>query len=298
MALGTVGVLALQGSFSEHVSMLKKLGVMVQEVRLPEQLEGLSGLILPGGESTAMAIVGADTGIFPALRAFVRSGKPVWGTCAGMILLSDSAVFQKEGGQALVGGLDVEVCRNFFGSQVQSCELELETDNGEEDSAGTASGGAAPPKTNAVFIRAPAIIRAGNAVSVLARVKARPSAMALRTLKQKPESAHRSVGSDASGSSPRKAKRAKSARADSEQEEEARLEAAVMAAGSKRHIPRDADMSALGVASAEDPWEVIVAVRQGNIIATAFHPEFTNDLRWHEYFLGVLCEFETAARAE
>ena len=122
--------------------------------------------------------------------------------------------------------------------------------------------------------------------------------MALRTLKQKPESAHRSVGSDASGSSPRKAKRAKSARADSEQEEEARLEAAVMAAGSKRHIPRDADMSALGVASAEDPWEVIVAVRQGNIIATAFHPEFTNDLRWHEYFLGVLCEFEAAAGAE
>ena len=157
MALGTVGVLALQGSFSEHVSMLKKLGVMVQEVRLPEQLEGLSGLILPGGESTAMAIVGADTGIFPALRAFVRSGKPVWGTCAGMILLSDSAVFQKEGGQALVGGLDVEVCRNFFGSQVQSCELELETDNGEEDSAGTASGGAAPPKTNAVFNQGHAI---------------------------------------------------------------------------------------------------------------------------------------------
>ena len=303
MDSSTIGVLALQGSFSEHVSMLKKLGVSVVEVRLPEQLEGLSGLVLPGGESTAMAIVGADTGIFPALRTFVRSGKPVWGTCAGMILLSDSAVFQKEGGQALVGGLDVEVCRNFFGSQVQSCELELETSGDVgESTATTGGGGVAPPKTNAVFIRAPAIIRAGKAVEVLARVKATPSAMALRTLKEEAQGGtskqqdESKEGDDADGSSPRQAKRAKSSRKESEEEEEARLQAAVMAAGSKRHVPRDADMSALGVATNEKPWDVIVAARQGNIIATAFHPEFTNDLRWHEYFLGVVSEFEATAK--
>jgi glutamine amidotransferase PdxT len=71
-----------------------------------------------GGESTAMAIVGERHGIFPKLKAFVQGGKPIWGTCAGMILLSNRAIMQKAGGQPLIGGLDVEVCRNFFGSQV------------------------------------------------------------------------------------------------------------------------------------------------------------------------------------
>ena len=279
-----VGVLALQGSFAEHVSMLQKLDVSVREIRLPEHLEGLSGLIMPGGESTAMAIVGAESGIFPALQAFVRSGKPVWGTCAGMILLADSARFQKEGGQALVGGLDVEVCRNFFGSQVQSCELELDT--GGSDSCYD-PGEIAPPKTNAVFIRAPAIIRAGKDVSVLARVKARPSAMALRTLRlQQPQTSDCQMEiSEENKADEMKSRQSKRTKLN---EDEVRLEAAVMAAGNKRRAPRDADMSALGVATNEAPWDVIVAVRQGNIIATAFHPEFTNDLRWHEYFMAIV----------
>jgi len=91
----------------------------ITQVRLPEDLEkDLDGLIIPGGESTAMAIVGERHGIFPKLKAFVQGGKPVWGTCAGMILLSNKAVMQKDGGQPLIGGLDVEVCRNYFGSQV------------------------------------------------------------------------------------------------------------------------------------------------------------------------------------
>jgi pyridoxal 5'-phosphate synthase pdxT subunit len=114
----TIGILAIQGAVEEHCTMIEKLGAKSKEIKFPHHIEGCDGIILPGGESTAMAIVGEKDGVFPALREWVKAKKPIWGTCAGMILLSNTAVKQKEGGQALVGGLDVELCRNFFGSQI------------------------------------------------------------------------------------------------------------------------------------------------------------------------------------
>ncbi len=148
-----VGVLALQGAFLEHAAMLRGLGAEVVEVRKPEQLAGLDGLVMPGGESTTMGLVAERWGLVEPLRAWVQAGKPVWGTCAGMILLADHAVGQKQGGQPLIGGLDVTVNRNYFGRQNQSFEVLLEVPAlGDEP-------------FRAVFIRAPAIRgdRAGGA---------------------------------------------------------------------------------------------------------------------------------------
>ena len=140
-----------KGAFEEHqhlFSLLPSPPTTVQ-VRTPSDLAPCSALVLPGGESTSMSLVGSSNGIFPALRDFVSSGKPVWGTCAGLILLCSRAVSTSPNiteGQALVGGLDATVCRNFFGSQVSSFEMGVpmkRTGNrNEEDFPG-------------VFIRAP-----------------------------------------------------------------------------------------------------------------------------------------------
>jgi 5'-phosphate synthase pdxT subunit len=192
-------VLALQGAFLEHAAMLRGLGADVVEVRRPQQLAEVDGLVMPGGESTTMGLVAERWGLVEPLRTWVRAGKPVWGTCAGMILLADHAVGQKQGGQPLIGGLDVTVNRNYFGRQNQSFEILLEAPAlGDEP-------------FRAVFIRAPAILEAGPAVQVLAE-----------------------------------------------------------APGHDEHV--------------------IVAVRQGSILATAFHPELTDDARWHRLFLDVVEE--------
>ncbi len=193
----TIGILALQGAFVEHEAMVRRLGAQAVQVRKPEQLAGLDGLIIPGGESTTMGLVAERWGLVEPLRAWVRSGKPTWGTCAGMIMLADRATGQKEGGQTLLGGLDVTVNRNYFGRQNESFETWLTVP----------ALGEAPIR--AVFIRAPAIVEAGDSVEVLATVPGR--------------------GED-----------------------------------------------------------VIAAVRQGNILATAFHPELTDDLRWHALFLAMV----------
>jgi 5'-phosphate synthase pdxT subunit len=192
-----IGVLALQGAFLEHAGMLRGLGADVVEVRKPQQLEDLDGLVMPGGESTTMGLIAARWGLVDPLRAFVRAGRPVWGTCAGMILLAEHAVGQKQGGQPLIGGLDVTVNRNYFGRQNQSFEVLL-----------AASALGAEP-FRAVFIRAPAILAAGPGVEVLAEAPGHGE-------------------------------------------------------------------------------QVIVAVRQGPILATAFHPELTDDPRWHRLFLDVV----------
>ena len=190
-------MLALQGAFLEHAAMLRGLGADAVEVRKPEQLAEIDGLVMPAGESTTMGLVAERWGLVEPLRAWVRGGKPVWGTCAGMILLADHAVGQKQGGQPLIGGLDVTVNRNYFGRQNQSFEVLLE----------------APALENgpcrAVFIRAPAILETGPAVQVLAEAPGHGE-------------------------------------------------------------------------------QVIVAVRQGPILATAFHPELTDDARWHRLFLDVV----------
>jgi pyridoxal 5'-phosphate synthase pdxT subunit len=189
-----VGVLALQGAFREHVEALRRLGAEAVEVRLPEQLEGLDGLIIPGGESTAIGKLAVKYGLQEAIRRYAESGKPVYGTCAGMILLSDDVGRD----QPLLGLMRVKVERNAFGRQLDSFETGLRIPAlGDEPFPG-------------VFIRAPRIERVG--VEVLTEL--------------------------------------------------------------------------------EDGTPV--AARQGNLIVTAFHPELTDDLRFHQYFLD-LVERESGA---
>ncbi|KAL0091493.1 PdxT/SNO family [Phycomyces blakesleeanus] len=142
-----MGVLALQGAFLEHINMLTGIPEVtsVITVRTAEELNSVDALIIPGGESTAMALIAERCNMLEPLRAFVRA-KPTWGTCAGMIMLADEATGAKKGGQQLLGGLDICVNRNQFGTQKESFEtmLHLPEILGEE-------------LFSAVFIRAPVI---------------------------------------------------------------------------------------------------------------------------------------------
>ncbi|XP_020103729.1 probable pyridoxal 5'-phosphate synthase subunit PDX2 isoform X1 [Ananas comosus] len=219
-----VGVLALQGSYNEHIAALRKIGAKGVEIRKGTQLQGVDALIIPGGESTTMAKLAEHHNLFPALREFVGAGKPVWGTCAGLIFLANKAIGQKSGGQELIGGLDCTVHRNFFGSQLQSFEIELSVPKLAEKEGGSGT-------CRGVFIRAPAIVEAGPDVEVLADCP---------------------VPSDKS--------RIVTPNGNNQEEEK---------------ISKD---------------QVIVAVRQGNLLATAFHPELTSDLRWHSFFLKMVKE--------
>ena len=188
-----IGVLALQGDFAEHVSMLKKIGVEAVEVRLPKQLDGLNGLIIPGGESTTIGKLAVAYGLIEPLREFGKS-HAIWGTCAGAIFLSKDIGRD----QPLLGLMDIKVKRNAFGRQVDSFETDLEIDELYK-----ATGTEHP--YHAVFIRGPII----ESVSGTAKV-----------------------------------------------------------------------LSAL-----EDGR--IVAAQQGQLLATSFHPELTDDTRFHEYFISL-----------
>mmetsp|Transcript_25900 Transcript_25900/g.70215 ORF Transcript_25900/g.70215 Transcript_25900/m.70215 type:complete len:257 (-) Transcript_25900:755-1525(-) len=207
-----IGVLALQGSFREHAALLRRLpGVSVVEVRTQEELKSVQGLVIPGGESTTMALIAERWGLIPLLREFLASGKPIWGTCAGMIFLAEKAEGTKAGGQALLGGLDITVSRNFFGAQINSFETQLGAPEclrkfGGED------------VFRAVFIRAPAVLRTGNGVEELAHY----------TLTEQEKAAQGGLE------------------------------------------------------------KVVVAVKSGVLLATAFHPELTSDLRWHQLFADMV----------
>lgn len=157
-AKNAIGVLALQGAFREHIKMLAQLDVDAVEVRKAEQLDGLDGLIIPGGESTTMGLIAERWGLVEPLRQWVRDERPIWGTCAGMILLANEATHQKQGGQPLLGGLDVTVDRNYFGRQVDSFETDVDV---------PALGG---EPFRAVFIRAPAILSVGEGAETLLEV--------------------------------------------------------------------------------------------------------------------------------
>src|SRR5215208_4946170 len=183
-----IGVLALQGDFAEHAAVLRKLGVTPVEVRLPRDLEGLDGLIIPGGESTTITRLLRIYDLLEPLRERVRGGLPTWGTCAGAIVLAREAIGLD---QANIGAMDIVVRRNAFGRQVDSFETDL----------AVAPLGEAP--YHAVFIRAPTIEGVGPGVQVLARLE---------------------------------------------------------------------DGTA-------------VAAREGTMVATSFHPELTDDTRFHEYFV-------------
>ena len=144
----TIGVLALQGAFREHIAMLRRLGVEAVEVRLPEQLEGLDGLIIPGGESTTMMRLMGLYGLDDAIKAFPGA---IFGTCAGMIVLD----------RERLGLIDLAVERNAFGRQVASFEAPVDIEGEDE------------PFT-AVFIRAPWVADAGPEVAILAEIDGHP----------------------------------------------------------------------------------------------------------------------------
>ncbi len=154
-----IGVLALQGAFIEHINMLKALGVEAVEVRLPEQLADLDGLIIPGGESTTIGKLARRFNLMEPLRAFA-SAKPVWGTCAGMIFLAKEISNGTAGrDQPLLGMMDIEVARNAFGRQVDSFETDLDVsvfNNGDKR------------PFPAVFIRAPKLVAAKGEARVIA----------------------------------------------------------------------------------------------------------------------------------
>ena len=150
-----VGILALQGDFEAHSKIVESLGADAREVRIPEQLDGLDALIIPGGESTTMTLGIEREGLTEPLREFVRSGKPTLGTCAGLIMLD----------REHLGVLDVRARRNAFGRQRQSFEADLDVKG--------FNGG----PLRAVFIRAPWVDETGEGVEVLAEVEGHPVAV-------------------------------------------------------------------------------------------------------------------------
>jgi pyridoxal 5'-phosphate synthase pdxT subunit len=204
-----------------------------------------------------MAIVGERWGLFPKLKDWVAEKKPIWGTCAGMILLSDHAIKQAIGGQSLVGGLDVHVCRNFFGSQIYSCEVDIILEpvtSAALNSDNTAL--AAADRCPAVFIRAPAILSAGPNVDILATMIAKPHKSARSDVQKLIVAAKESADSNSSTIDS----------TDKHSNKQIRVSSIIDSTG-------DIDGSS---------FEVFVAVRQDNILATAFHPELTEDTRWHQ----------------
>ncbi|WP_406728439.1 pyridoxal 5'-phosphate synthase glutaminase subunit PdxT [Streptomyces sp. GD-15H] len=193
-----IGVLALQGDVREHLVALAAAGAVARPVRLPDELAEVDGLVLPGGESTTISKLAVLFGLMEPLRARVRAGMPVYGTCAGMILLADK-ILDPRSGQETVGGVDMVVRRNAFGRQNESFEAAV-------DVKGVGGG-----PVHGVFIRAPWAESVGAGAEVIAEHDGR-----------------------------------------------------------------------------------IVAVRQGNALATSFHPELTGDHRVHGLFVDMASEYRTA----
>ena len=185
-----VGVLALQGDFREHLAVLNGLGTTAMPFRRPEELSQIDGLVIPGGESSVMDKLSRMFGLADPLKEAIAGGLPVYGTCAGLIMLS-ATVLDAINGQQSLGGFDIAVRRNAFGSQVDSFETDLDVPV------------LGDPPMHAVFIRAPVVESVGPDVTVLAAL------------------------------------------------DDGRM----------------------------------VAVEQGNLLGTSFHPEMTGDTRFHEYFL-------------
>jgi pyridoxal 5'-phosphate synthase pdxT subunit len=154
----TIGVLDLQGDVREHVAALHEVGAESRLIKRPVDLEGLSGLILPGGESTTLSMLLASTGLFEAVSELLDGGMPVLGTCAGLVLLARE-VLDGRPDQRSFAAVDAVVRRNGFGRQVASFETELEFGEG--------------PPLPAVFIRAPYVVNVGLEVDVLATVRHR-----------------------------------------------------------------------------------------------------------------------------
>jgi 5'-phosphate synthase pdxT subunit len=256
----TVGVLALQGAFSEHIQLLRAAAAVSSshpstqwsflEIRTPPELAQCSALIIPGGESTTISLVAQRSNMLEPLRDFVKVlRKPVWGTCAGLILLAESANRTKKGGQELIGGLDVRVNRNYFGRQVESFEADLELPFlGDE--------GVQRP-FRSVFIRAPIV------------EKILPHVLGVQSVDEAQKeniivAPSKAPGTDAAAKS-----------MSAEVEVLGRLPGRARALHEKGVLAED-------VGEEGD----IIAVRQGNCFGTSFHPELTGDERIHVWWLG------------
>lgn len=162
-----VGVLALQGAFGLHVEVLRSLQVDAIEVRRPEQLAALDRLVVPGGESTTMSMLAERGGLLEPLREFCSSGRPVFGTCAGAILLGSEIVDGRDDQRSL-SAIDVSVRRNGFGRQIDSFEIDV-------DVPALADAGLGDDPFHAVCIRAPVIERVGLGVEVLSSIDGTPA---------------------------------------------------------------------------------------------------------------------------
>ncbi|MFM7762867.1 MAG: pyridoxal 5'-phosphate synthase glutaminase subunit PdxT, partial [Acidimicrobiaceae bacterium] len=149
-----VGVLALQGAFSSHSKVLDSLGVSTQEVRTPQDLASVDALVMPGGESTTMSQLLESSELFEPVKKLIHEGLPVFGTCAGMILLA-SKIIDGRDDQISFGAIDIEVQRNAYGRQINSFETDINIEDFDSP-------------FHAVFIRAPRIVKADRAVEILA----------------------------------------------------------------------------------------------------------------------------------
>lgn len=159
-----VGVLALQGDVREHISSLIACGVDAVPVRRESEIQSIDALVLPGGESTTIAQLSEVFGVYDLLKQRIASGMPVYGSCAGMILLA-TEILDAKVGQKSFGGLDISVRRNAFGRQVDSFESDIEFADGSQE------------LIRAVFIRAPWVEKVGDAVQVLASIDSHPVAV-------------------------------------------------------------------------------------------------------------------------
>jgi 5'-phosphate synthase pdxT subunit len=164
-----VGVLALQGDVREHMSSLIACGVDPISVRRASEIAQIDALVVPGGESTTIAQLAEIFGVFEVIHGRINEGMPVYGSCAGMILLADEILDAKDG-QKSFGGLDITVRRNAFGRQVDSFESDIAFNDGSAE------------LVRAVFIRAPWVERVGDGVEVLASIENHPVAVRSRTL--------------------------------------------------------------------------------------------------------------------
>jgi len=164
-----VGVLALQGDVREHVSALIACGVYPSTIRRPQELEAVEALVIPGGESTTIAHLAKSFELFNPIKARIASGMPIYGSCAGMILLADQIIDAVDG-QEVFGGLNITVRRNAFGRQVDSFESDLAFADGSDVAL------------RAVFIRAPWVEKIGTGVEVLAHIDSHPVAVRSSTI--------------------------------------------------------------------------------------------------------------------
>lgn len=247
---------------------------------------GLIGTHTLGSSAPASDEEKKKKSLWDCLKEFSKH-KPTWGTCAGMILLADKCVGTSaviEDGQSLIGGVDITVCRNYFGSQVSSFEMETPPPPGLATDE--------RPYYPGVFIRAPAILSAARDVEVLGRVVATPcrqAAVILQELERKISAGEDVVKMgvvdalqrDVVGAGTLDYRVVVKARNTSPEEEE------------KKDVSLDESASVIvlpGAADGTNAREVICAVRKGNLLCTAFHPELTDDYRWHDYFLRMIEE--------